>query len=70
MIDALVDGVTDHIFRCRVINRAIDARERHAAKPDRRDRQSPRAQRAMLEPFRVRHGCLPLIVPALPSPTR
>src|ERR1019366_3112622 len=47
--------MSDQVLGCRVIRRAVHARQRHAAKSERRYRQSSLAQRAVWDLFPVRH---------------
>ena len=58
MVYALVDGVADQVVRHRIIRRAVDAGERHAAEADGGDCEPARAERAMREVRGEGHGCV------------
>ena len=49
MVDADVDRVADQLLRDRVVGRAIDAGQRHAAQPDRGDGQVAFAEHAVFK---------------------
>ena len=50
VVDATVDRLSDQRLGLGIVGGAVDARQRHAAESDRRDRKTLRAQIAMRDP--------------------